>query len=116
MTKASEWAARVEAWQSSGQSASEYCANREYTAKSLQWWASRLRRNKLKAPSQGGSAPVRLAQVVSASAFSDARKASTGVVVVHFGAARVEVPPGIDLGTLVTVMEVLGFGGVGSAR
>jgi transposase len=116
MTKASEWAARVEAWRASGQSASDYCASRDYTAKSLQWWASRLRRNEEAGRSQPSAEPVRFARVVSVKASPEQRTAPTGVVVMQLGALRVEVPPGTDRATLTTVIEALGLGSAGSAR
>lgn len=115
MTKASEWAARVAAWRASGQSASEYCAGREYTGKTLQWWSSRLRRRNPAGASQRSAEPVRLARVVAAT--SPGRTISPrGVVVVQVGAVRVEVPHGTDRSTLTTVLEALGVAAAGSGR
>lgn len=113
MTRATEWASRVAAWRTSGLSASAYCEGREYSSKSLQWWASKLRRQG--GPGQrlpNGAEPLRLARVVRVA--SDPVP-MTGKVVVHVGAARVEVSSGSDRATLAAVFQALGLGAAGAA-
>jgi hypothetical protein len=104
MTKASEWAQRVEAWRASGKSAAEYCEKREYTAKSLQWWASRLRRRGLAASE--GEATVTLARVVR-SPHQAIHAAQGASIVVTLGEARVEVSAGADRAALSMVLQAL---------
>jgi len=61
-TSASEWAERIAEWRASGKSAAAFCETREYSAKSLQWWSSQLkRRGQLAASSEP---QVKLARVV----------------------------------------------------
>lgn len=43
MSKASEWAARVAEWESSGLSAAKYCEGRNFAATTLYWWSRRLK-------------------------------------------------------------------------
>lgn len=122
MTRASEWAERVEAWRSSGKSAGDYCSGRDYSAKTLQWWASRLRRKKVQAaaqvsevsvaaarPATSDVATVRMARVVRGLAST-----SASAVVVQFGSARVEISSGVDRATLALVFEALGVAAGGS--
>jgi transposase len=101
MTKASEWAARVEAWRASGLSAQKYCAGREYSASTLLWWSSKLGR---KGAVGGSRGEVRFARVVQAASSETAR-----TLVVQVGGARVEVPCGTDQATLAAVFEALGI-------
>jgi transposase len=105
MTKASEWAERVEAWRASGQSAPEYCAGREYSSKTLLWWSSRLRRKGAPARARSRSEAVHLARVVPA---AGAVVRSAQAIVVQVGSARVEVPHGTERATLAAVFEALG--------
>ena len=44
MTKAAEWAERVEQWRASGLRSAEFCRGREFTARNLLWWSSHFRR------------------------------------------------------------------------
>ena len=93
---ASEWAERVSEWRASGQSAAAFCETREYSAKSLQWWSSQLkRRGRLAASNEP---QVKLARVV---------RGSRDTIVVQVGEARVEVPVGADRATLDLVFGAL---------
>lgn len=102
MTKASEWAQRVAAWQASGLSAHDFCRGLEYTGKSLQWWSSRLRRRSV--PVSSGDKRVPLARVIRSS-MPPPRSAA--FVVVELAGARVELGAGVDRAMLVAVFEAL---------
>ena len=98
MTRASEWSTRVAAWRASGKTAKEFCKGKDYTANRLLWWSSALNRRKV-APKPN---PLALMRVVGRS-----DPVRLGVMVVHLGDARVEVPAGADRATLCTVLDVL---------
>jgi transposase len=101
-TSASEWAERIAEWRASGKSAAAFCEMREYSAKSLQWWSSQLkRRGQLAASSE---AQVKLARVMRDR--RDTRSSAQSIVVL-VGEARVEVPAGADRATLDLVFGVL---------
>jgi hypothetical protein len=107
MARASEWAARLEAWRASGLDLKAFCEGQEYSAKTLQWWSSYLRR-KAK-PSRSNGKRVELARVV---------RAPTAVVVsrpvpivVQFERVRVEIPQGADQATLLALFDALRAGG-----
>lgn len=101
-TSASEWAERVVAWRASGQSAVAFCEQQEYSAKSLQWWSSQLkRRGRLAASSEP---QVKLARVVRGRGDTPSLAQS---IVVSVGEARVEVPAGADRATLELVLGAL---------
>ena len=102
MTRASEWAERVAAWRASGKSATAFCEKHEYSAKSLQWWSSQLkRRGQLVASSES---QVKLARVVRGGREKTSASQS---IVVSVGEARVEVPAGADRATLELVFGAL---------
>lgn len=109
MTKASEWAQRVAAWQASGLSAREFCRELEYSGKDLQWWSSRLRRMQKPA----GDERVRLARVVRSTVAAPPMAA---IIVIELSGARVEVRPGVDRAALQMVLEVLSAASIGGAR
>ncbi len=99
---ASEWAERVSEWRASGQSAAAFCETRAYSAKSLQWWSSQLkRRGRLAASIEP---QVKLARVVRGSRDTPS---SAQRIVVMVGEARVEVPAGADRATLGLVFDAL---------
>lgn len=100
MAKASEWAARVEAWRASGERAADFCQGREYRAKNLQWWSSHLKRGRARAGDR-----VALARVVRAPEATRTPRSSS--IVVQLGAARVEVWSGADRAALELVLEAL---------
>ena len=113
MAKASEWTARVAAWQASGMSASEFCKGKDFSSKGLQWWSSHLRRRSAEARKRERAVP-RLARVVPAPSGTS-RRTSTSLVVEVEG-ARVEVPVGADAGLLSVVFDALRTRGAEARR
>ena len=101
MTRAPEWAARLEAWRASGKSASEFCAEHGYSVKNLVWWSSHLRRKSAPAAKRQR---VMLARVVRK---RPVMRPAPAAVVVEIGDARIEVTAGADRGTLALVFEAL---------
>lgn len=101
MTRAPEWAARLEAWRASGKSANEFCAEHGYSAKNLVWWSSYLRRKAAAAPKRRR---VMLARVVRKRV---APPPPAAAIVVQIGSARVEVVAGVDRGALAMVLATL---------
>jgi hypothetical protein len=111
MAKAAEWATRVAAWRASGKSAVDYCRGRDFTAKNLVWWSSFLRRQgtpaKPKQPSAAAArdgAEFRVARIVGRSSRRDEIAAP---IVIAVGAARVEVPVGVDVAALGAVLDTV---------
>lgn len=95
-------------------SAAEYCEGREYTAKTLKWWASKLDQQVVRTQRPAaGAEPVRLARVVR---MPSVPASVAGRVTVHIGTARVEVPNGIDCATLAVVFQALGVVAQGGQR
>jgi hypothetical protein len=86
----SKWTERVQEWKSSGKSAKEFAAGREFKASTLVYWASCLRRSRGARPT---SPPrrLRMARVIPA-----ARPAADDAIVVTVGAARVGVRARFD--------------------
>ena len=100
MSNKSEWPARVSAWRASGKSASEFCADKEYSTTTLYWWASRMKREGQLRP---GHKPMRLARVVRT-----APEASKHIpIILQIGAARLEIGRGVDQTTLSNVLSAL---------
>lgn len=108
---ASEWAQRVAAWRSSGKSAAAFSDKHGYSAKSLQWWSSELRR---RGQAVESSEPkVKLARVVRGRSGIPSASPS---VVVSVGEARVEVRAGADRATLELVLAALHAAQSGARR
>lgn len=99
MTTATEarWAARVEAWGNSGESATMFVQGKEFSASALRYWKSRLRRL-----DRGND--VRIARVVRTAPAT----AVDTPIVVELGPARIGVRRGFDAETLRAVVELLG--------
>jgi hypothetical protein len=100
MAKASEWAARVASWRASGLTSKEFCNRHGYSAGSLLWWSSQLRRkgaDKLKRED------VRLARVVRAPSTTSPSTA----VLIELEGARVAVGSAASAETLRAVFEAL---------
>ena len=110
MTKAAEWAARLEAWKASGKSANEFCAEHGYSAKNLVWWSSHFRRK--------ASPAAKRQRVVLARVVRKPREVrpTPAVVVVQIGDARIEVAAGADRAALTLVFETLTATNAGRAR
>lgn len=101
----SKWSERVQEWKSSGKSAKEFAAGREFKASTLVYWASCLRRSSGAARPSSPPRRLRMARVISA-----ARPAADDAIVVTVGAARVAVRAGFDSVLLRQVVEALGGG------
>jgi len=101
MTRAPEWAARLEAWRASGKSANEFCAEHGYSAKNLVWWSSHLRR---KSAPTAKRHRVMLARVVRKRPVV---RAPPTAVTVQIGDARIEVRAGADRAALALVFQAL---------
>ena len=87
MAKRAEWLTRIAAWRASGKSAREFCQSREYSAQSLQWWSWHVGRGTAPAASKVAP-PVALARAVRKPVPA---QSSVSAIVVHIGAARIEV-------------------------
>lgn len=89
-------------------SAREFSEAREYTATTLYWWSSKLKRGATPEPKQR----VRLARVVRK---PDARSGPrTAPIVVQVGPARVEVGADANADVLSVVLEALASTGWGA--
>jgi hypothetical protein len=117
MAKAVEWAERVKAWRESGQKAPVFCEDKGYAAKSLQWWATELKRRersvsatraKPKA-SVGRSAMVR---VVAGVAKTEALvpEPSGSSLLIRVGRAEIVVRRGSDFALLRDIIVALAGG------
>jgi hypothetical protein len=113
MANASEWSKRVASWRASGLSAEQFCVDKEYTAKSMWHWSSRLGRmgRMDKVERRGGSAgvvsqpAVAVARVVRAGEISPS--GSSGSLTVELNGARIEVQGAVPAATLRAVFAVL---------
>jgi hypothetical protein len=93
-----KWAARVEAWRTSGQSAPVFCDGKGFSPGGLRYWASRLGKT-------GPGKDVRLARVVRGPRVTE--RAETPILI-EVGVARVGIRRGFDPEALRAVLEVLG--------
>jgi len=101
----------VAAWRWSGKSASAFADKHGYSAKSLQWWSSELRR---RGEAKDSREPqVKLARVVRG---RSAIPSGLPSVVVSVGEARVEVRAGADRATLELVLGALCAAQAGARR
>lgn len=126
MTEKQEtWQSRVTDWRASGKTAAEFSRRQGFAASTLRWWSSRLGREAAAAvaapvvaapaiaaptiPTSAIAAPVvRLARVVRSN--EPATTATTGnavIIEMLAGRVRIVVEPGVDLGTLATVLDLL---------
>ena len=101
MSKETDWSARVDAWRSSGLSAQEFCKQRGYSATTLYWWSSQLKRAGARAE-HGQRMP--LARVVRP---TEKRSTKPAPIIVQVGHARVEVTADVDRSTLSLVLKAL---------
>ncbi len=101
-----KWAERVREWKASGELAEDYARGRGFTASTLRWWSSRVRRGVMTAETSRSprAASVRMARVVR----SRASESDAPSMTIRIGAARVEVRRGFDRGLLREVVEALG--------
>jgi hypothetical protein len=100
---ATKWRQRVAGWRASGKTAETYCTGQGFTASSLRYWASRLRRE------DGIAGPVvRLAQVVrTPSTQRDEVPRGTAVIELLDARVRITVASDTDRAVLAMVLEVL---------
>jgi len=103
MAKAAEWAKRVAEWRASGLGAAEFCAGREYSAKTLWYWSSKLGRAARE--TQPGQPAVRLVRV--AREDRAASLADTSGIVVEVGDARLMLHGQVDPAGLRAVLAVV---------
>jgi transposase len=104
MAKADEWAKRVAEWRASGLKAAEFCVDREYSAKNLWHWSSKL------GPAEGGrdarKPAVRLVRVKRRSSRAVPLTAASNMVI-EMNGARLTLHGQIDADALRTVVETL---------
>jgi hypothetical protein len=95
------WKKRVTSWRASGETAKRYSAARGWSAGTLLWWSSRLRR-------EAGPPTVRMAQLVRSSAPHD-RRAPDGAITVELLDARVRITIGgsADRDAVTAVLALL---------
>jgi hypothetical protein len=94
------WVERVEAWRESGERAEEFSRHEDFSAATLRWWASKLKRET--APDD-----VRLARVLR----TPTEKQVGGAIVIELirSGTRVSIEAGADKTTLSMVLELLGL-------
>ena len=98
-----KWRQRVAGWRASGETAETYSTGRGFTAGTLRWWASRLRREETIA-----GPVVRLAQVVRAPPLRrDEVPPGTVVIELLDARARITVASNTDRAVLAMVLDVL---------
>lgn len=100
MAKASEWEARVSSWRASGLTSGEFSKRHGYSARSLLWWSSQLRRKRSEKPRVAG---VRLARVIR----TPSAIATATAVLIEFEGARVAVSGAASAETLRAVFAAL---------
>jgi len=117
MANASEWRERVAAWRTSGLSAAQFCADKDYSEKSLWHWSSRLGRS-----AQGGGRGRPTSGVAPEPRIAVARlvrtgeSSSSGSVVVELNGARIEVQGAVPAATLRAVFDGLHEASAGRSR
>lgn len=100
---ATKWRQRVAGWRASGETAEIYSTGRGFTAGTLRWWASRLRREDTIA-----GPVVRLAQVVRAPPVQrDEVPRGTAVIELLDARVRITVASDTDRVVLAMVLDVL---------
>lgn len=110
MANAAEWAERVAAWRASGLTAAQFCAARDYAAKTLLRWSSELRLtdagSAIELARVEPGAEIRLARVVRARVSAPVEVPGAAIVVV-VGGARIEVGRGASREVLTMVLDTL---------
>jgi|SRR5580698_2440775 hypothetical protein len=95
-----KWAARVDAWRASGETAPTFCKGKGFSPGGLRYWSSQLTKN----GTQPADGEVRLARVVRKAAVPELETA----IVIEVGGAQVGVRRGFDAAALRSVLEILG--------
>lgn len=111
MDTTSKWQQRVARWRASGGTAEAFSAREGFAASTLRWWASKLAREK--AAAKPSSSAVGMVQLIRVPAVAEAARPGGKAVIVELldVRARLRVEPGVDAGTLKTVLAVLGVRG-----
>jgi hypothetical protein len=99
--RATEWVERVRAWRESGQSAEEFAAGKDFTERTLMWWAGEFDR---RSRSKGA---VKLARVVGR-AERDESVALSESVMLSVAGVSICVRLGFDAELLRQVIRALG--------
>ena len=98
-----KWRQRVAGWRASGEDAETYSTGRGFTANTLRYWSSRLRRE-----DRSAGPVVRLAQVVHVPS-TQRNEVPRGTAVIELIDARVRITVGSDTdrAVLAMVLDVL---------
>ena len=102
----SRWAARVQAWRSSGESAADYARGRGFEASTLRWWSSRIGRGAVASDVVSKARTPPRVRMVRLEAPSTRR--APRALTVRVGVAQVDVQPGFDRALLRELVEALG--------
>ncbi len=104
------WMQRVEAWRASGERAETFSQRAGFTASTLRWWASKLKRDAAGPPSKA-EPEVRIARVArSIGGVVGDSQLPCVVLDVEFAGVRITVEPGAHRATLAMVLELIGVG------
>jgi hypothetical protein len=101
--RAAVWKKRVASWRASGKTAEAFSEGRPWSAGTLRWWSSRLRRE---LTARARAPEVRFAQVIRSATPDQVR--GGGAVVVDWLEARlrITIEPGADREAVATVLEL----------
>ncbi len=102
------WVERVEAWRESGERAEEFSRHEDFSAATLRWWSSKLKRET--AP---GDVPI--ARVLRTPTAGQHVGGAIVIEAIRSG-ARVSIEAGADKATLSMVLELLGLRVIDEAR
>lgn len=91
----------MSSWRSSGLTSAEFCSRHGYSARSLLWWSSQLRRKRTGKASK--PAEVRLARVVR----TPSTPSTASAVLIELEGARVAVGSAASAETLRAVFDAL---------
>ena len=97
----STWAARVDDWRTSGETAPRFCKGKGFSPGGLRYWASRLG----KTGRETQPKEVRIARVVRALPAASPEETP---IVIEMGGARVAIRRGVDAEALRVALDVLG--------
>lgn len=98
---AAEWARRVAAWRSSGESATKFAARDGWNPKTLSWWSTRLLRRE-----EGARAAPPMASFVQVVERPERQPSALELVVPRVGTVRISTST--DLVLLRAVIDALG--------
>jgi len=101
MPSRAEWSQRVALWKRSGQTAATFAAAHGFSARSLLWWSSTLRRD------VPDGKPVAFAPLVAVASPTRAAAAPSAFELVLRSGLVVRVPEGFDPRRLHALLDVL---------